>query len=156
MQNEKSLPDIVRQRLFVCRLKATALPSSSKGVAIPTAALAAGGGLLGLLVGQRRLDLFTYGDGEFHGGTLTVDGHGQRVADGGFAYQTDEVAAAGDLRAVDPGDDVTRLKSGLGGGGAVGNGLNGRASGDAVELGLLVHVGNADAHIRAWRCSPFQ
>lgn len=89
---------------------------SPKGIAVPAAALAVGGGLLGLLVGQRRLDLFTYGDGEFHGRTLTVDGHGQRVADGGFAYQTDEVAAAGDLRAVDPGDDVTRLKSGFGGG----------------------------------------
>ena len=51
MQNEKSLPDIVRQRLFVCRLKATALPSSSEGVAVPAAALAVGGGLLGLLKG---------------------------------------------------------------------------------------------------------
>ena len=65
-----------------------------------------GDGLLSRLVGLRRLNLLAYGDGEFYGRALTVDGHGQRVADGGLAYQIDQIAAAGDLRAVDAGDDV--------------------------------------------------
>ena len=86
------------------------------------------------------LVILIQGDLKLHRVPVPVNGEGHLIArltvlDGGF-----EGLAARHCGAVDSGDNIARLESGLAGAGAVQDSQHLRAGGNAVLLGLLGHV----------------
>ena len=107
-------------------------------------ALSLGLGTLLILCG---LNLLAYRDGNIRGFSFSVDRKGQLITNCGFANDAYQFGTAGDLLAINVGDNIIDLNTGLGGRGVGSHCLDRSAFGQTVALGLGAHGGSGQTYI---------